>query len=352
NLEFAADTTAGKWALGANFGYRWRTPGKKFEDIPIEPFRNQYILSGAASYLFQSIDTKMIFEIFSSFPANSKDSNFNRRQSSAEFLAGLKHDFSSSLAGHFGAGTELAQGAGSPDYRIYLGLNYTIGPLFAEPEPAQVTKIDNNTADAEVAVSAGDPYAGGIMDDEPQELSDQSVDAIFAKTPVAGEETFLLGDILFDFNKDTLVPKAKLILNKLSAYVMRPPAYSKLVIEGHTDSVGSRLYNQDLSERRAKSVEIYLTQARAMNPRTVEAYGYGEDKPIADNGNYQGRMKNRRVEIVITRPRDGGSEAMPGYSEERIRPTGTSYPKAAPAKKLPPKKMVPRKPVPKNKNRR
>lgn len=325
NLELAMDTTAGKWALGANMGYRWRNSGSKLTNIPIEPFLNQYIASVAASYLFPSIDTKIIFEIFGSAPAKSKDSNFNRKQSSAEFLMGLKHDFSSSLAGHLGAGTELAQGAGSPDYRIYIGINYTMGPLFSQPEPARVAEpvIAENSSDAELAISAGDPYAGGLLDsDEPEILDGKSIDAIFAKTPVPGNETFLLGDILFDFNKDTLVPEAKVILNKLSAYVMKPPAYSKLVIEGHTDSIGSNTYNQDLSERRARSVQRYLTQVRNLEPSTVEAYGYGETKPIADNGNYQGRVKNRRVEMVISRPRPGASEAMPGYSEERIRPKG------------------------------
>lgn len=339
NLEFAADATLGKWALGGNFGYRWRDSGKALSNALLLPFENQYIASAAASYLFPEYDTKMIFEIFSSWPAKNKDANYSRKQQSAEFLAGLKHDFSSSLAGHFGAGTELMQGAGSPDYRIYLGINYAIGPIFSQPEPARVS-------------TETDPYAGGLLDLEPptQELTEESVDTLFDKTPVGGEETFLLGDILFDFNKDTLMPQAKTLLDKLSAYLMKPPEFSRLVIEGHTDSVGSNAYNRDLSHRRAQSVERYLASVRGLDSDRIEAEGFGEIKPVADNGNYQGRMKNRRVEIVITRPRTVGPDGLPllvEEEEERLGPgSSIRIPRLEPAPgakpiKLPANKLKP-----------
>ena len=72
-----------------------------------------------------------------------------------------------------------------------------------------------------------------------------------------------------------------------------------LVIEGHTDWVGTDEYNQDLSQRRTESVKKYLMSKGIMESRIV-AIGYGESKPIADNNTAAGRAKNRRVELRTT----------------------------------------------------
>jgi outer membrane protein OmpA-like peptidoglycan-associated protein len=70
------------------------------------------------------------------------------------------------------------------------------------------------------------------------------------------------------------------------------------LIEGHTDSVGTDAYNQDLSERRAMAVKTALIRAN-VDPARINTYGYGETRPIAGNNTDAGRLKNRRVEIVI-----------------------------------------------------
>lgn len=71
-----------------------------------------------------------------------------------------------------------------------------------------------------------------------------------------------------------------------------------IVVSGHTDSVGSREYNQTLSERRANSVAQYL-RSREIVPVRIETVGFGEDAAIADNGSEQGRSLNRRVELTL-----------------------------------------------------
>ena len=68
-----------------------------------------------------------------------------------------------------------------------------------------------------------------------------------------------------------------------------------MIIEGHTDSVGSADYNQNLGQSRAQTIRGYLIRYGKFDPSTLEAKSYGESKPIADNGNYQGRQLNRRV---------------------------------------------------------
>ena len=74
-------------------------------------------------------------------------------------------------------------------------------------------------------------------------------------------------------------------------------------IEGHTDFIGSNLYNQGLSERRARAVEEYfLSRVESIVPNQFNAVGYGEDRPIANNETEEGRKRNRRIDIVLPAP--------------------------------------------------
>jgi outer membrane protein OmpA-like peptidoglycan-associated protein len=72
-------------------------------------------------------------------------------------------------------------------------------------------------------------------------------------------------------------------------------------IEGHTDSTGDAGFNQALSERRAMAVKTVLL-SRGVQESQITVVGLGESKPIADNGNADGRAKNRRVELHIDVP--------------------------------------------------
>ena len=78
------------------------------------------------------------------------------------------------------------------------------------------------------------------------------------------------------------------------------PQYSayRVMIEGHTDSIGSDSYNRRLSERRAESIKRYLLQHFPIELDRLVVKGYGKSKPIASNDTPDGRDKNRRVEIV------------------------------------------------------
>ena len=69
-------------------------------------------------------------------------------------------------------------------------------------------------------------------------------------------------------------------------------------LAGHTDSVGSEAYNQQLSQRRAESVRNYLLDL-GVDPDQLTAVGYGESKPIRSNDTEEGRERNRRVEFNV-----------------------------------------------------
>jgi len=104
--------------------------------------------------------------------------------------------------------------------------------------------------------------------------------------------------VTFATGSAQLTPEAIQTLDKLGqALKSQELASCCFQIEGHTDSVGSDAYNQDLSQRRAQSVAHYLSERYGLKERTVTV-GYGEQKPIADNATDEGRQKNRRVQVV------------------------------------------------------
>lgn len=106
-----------------------------------------------------------------------------------------------------------------------------------------------------------------------------------------------LGDILFEVNKDRLMPGAMLTMDKLAAFLKK---YSKrnVLVEGHTDSTGSATYNLGLSQRRADSARNALLE-RGITADRIVTKGYGEEFPVASNATPAGRQQNRRVEIII-----------------------------------------------------
>ena len=87
------------------------------------------------------------------------------------------------------------------------------------------------------------------------------------------------------------------VLNNL-ANALNQFADTRIQIAGHTDNVGSDAANLQLSQQRANSVRGYLTGAGVAAQR-MQAVGYGESRPVADNGSDYGRTQNRRVEITL-----------------------------------------------------
>ena len=107
-----------------------------------------------------------------------------------------------------------------------------------------------------------------------------------------------LGDVLFDTGQATLKPGAMESISRLSTYLTQNPN-TKVLIEGHTDSVGSDDYNIGLSERRARAVATEL-ESRGVPDSQIQTLGRGKDMPVASNSTPAGRQQNRRVEIVFS----------------------------------------------------
>jgi outer membrane protein OmpA-like peptidoglycan-associated protein len=112
----------------------------------------------------------------------------------------------------------------------------------------------------------------------------------------------LPADVLFDFDQASLRPDATQALGRLATVIRGYPT-GRVEIEGHTDSKGNEAYNQKLSERRAEAVKRWLVEREKIAAERLTTHGAGKSRPVADNSNDAGRQKNRRVEVVIQKPR-------------------------------------------------
>src|SRR5262245_28248648 len=104
-------------------------------------------------------------------------------------------------------------------------------------------------------------------------------------------------EIYFEFNSDRIRDESEPTLREIAAVMTRHPDW-KLGIEGHTDSIGSDAFNQDLSQRRAAAVKNALTTRLSVNGQRLTAAGFGESRPKDRNDTLEGRARNRRVELV------------------------------------------------------
>jgi len=109
----------------------------------------------------------------------------------------------------------------------------------------------------------------------------------------AGEALVLY--INFETGKSAIKAESENIVDELYQMLKENPDL-KIIVEGHTDNVGNSASNKSLSEQRSLSVKSALV-AKGISADRIKTIGYGQDKPIADNGTEEGKAKNRRVEI-------------------------------------------------------
>jgi len=104
-------------------------------------------------------------------------------------------------------------------------------------------------------------------------------------------------DVEFDFNKAIIKQGYDKDIDDL-VQVMKDNPDLKVVIEGHTDNVGTAEFNKELSQKRADAVKQYMVE-KGIDANRITAKGFGFDRPIASNDTEEGRQKNRRVEAAV-----------------------------------------------------
>jgi outer membrane protein OmpA-like peptidoglycan-associated protein len=144
---------------------------------------------------------------------------------------------------------------------------------------------------ADPAPPPAEEEAPPVVKEEPKNLEIQA-DVIRLKPGIK---------ILFATDSDKLLPESSPILDEV-AMVLSQNAKIKVRVEGHTDNVGNKDHNQELSTRRAASVKAYLVTKGVTDDR-LDSLGCGQGVPVADNGTDDGKQQNRRVEFVIVHKR-------------------------------------------------
>ncbi|NLD27719.1 MAG: OmpA family protein [Myxococcales bacterium] len=182
----------------------------------------------------------------------------NQLQNPSEFLVGTKitpQGAAKGLGITVGGGRAITTGIGDPDFRVLVGVNYRYDREPPPPPPVEV----------EAAVE---------------------------------EKIIITQKIHFEFNKAVIRPVSYPILDDVVMLLQQNPQLGLIRVEGHTDWIGNDAYNQRLSEKRANSVREYLI-SKGIEPYRLQAVGYGESRPIADNNTTKGRARNRRTEFTV-----------------------------------------------------
>lgn len=105
--------------------------------------------------------------------------------------------------------------------------------------------------------------------------------------------------IEFEFNSDQLTEQSKRDLDVFGAALVSRLTDRKVLLEGHTDGIGTDEYNRDLSERRAVVARQYLVESFGLPAQQIRTVGKGKEEPIASNDTEAGRSRNRRVDFVF-----------------------------------------------------
>ncbi|MEZ4814812.1 MAG: OmpA family protein [Bdellovibrionota bacterium] len=173
-----------------------------------------------------------------------------------------------------GLGRGFNNDAGSPDLRVFLGINWQLDHAHGEHHHEETPAAQEGTPVAEEAAA---PVAAPV---------------------VAGVTTLKVSPIYFGNNSNVILEKSNATLDKLAADLNANPGLKKLAIEGYTDNVGNPDYNKALSQKRADSVKEYLSN-KGVDGNRLTTEGMGPDSPIQDNATAAGRAANRRVEFRV-----------------------------------------------------
>jgi outer membrane protein OmpA-like peptidoglycan-associated protein len=322
--------------LGASLGYMIRTGDTQLANVEVD---DSLTWSVAAAFPVTN-SLHIVPELFGEWMLLAEE--VNAEELPLEVLLGLKWWAAPSILVQVGGGAGLVRGIGSPDFRLFLGLAFSPerprdrdgdgiedrfdacpdepedfdgfedhdgcpepgdaqGLLELDPEAEGRLELDPEAEGRLHADSDGD----GILDiddlcpDEPEDFNGfQDEDGCPDEVIVSCVAIEISDRVHFETDSDVILPRSLGMLSEVARVLQEATWIHRIRVEGHTDSRASAEYNLDLSQRRAASVMRYLVE-RGVDPRRLEARGYGLSRPIADNETEEGRALNRRVEFTI-----------------------------------------------------
>jgi outer membrane protein OmpA-like peptidoglycan-associated protein len=297
-------------------------------------------------------------EAYASFTVAKDDKSAQdalKRATNLEVLLDARYRVIDDLEISLGAGPGLTAGLGTPDFRGVFMIAYT--PEQKKLVPPSDRDGDGITDDVDACpdvkgVPSEDPKKNGcppdtdgdgIIDPEdacPNDPGPKDPDPKKNGCPtvrVTEQEIIILEQVQFDTGKATIKKVSDELLDKVAKIFREHPEILKVEVQGHTDNQGLPAFNKKLSNDRADAVLKALVKRGIAKTRLV-AKGYGQDKPIADNGTDAGRQENRRVQFVILdkRPKTA-ADAPPPPPPDAAKPKAAA-PKAPATKPAAPKK--------------
>jgi outer membrane protein OmpA-like peptidoglycan-associated protein len=179
-----------------------------------------------------------------------------------------------------------------------------VDELSARPEKVRSITVgdpQNNSAVAlimssEIGGNDG-AYISKQMDIQATEIGHTEMKGVKILRVGEGIKITFDGNLMFEKNSSDLSKESQKNLDRVAETLVKYNN-SKLIIEGHTDGTGPVAQNQILSEQRAQAVAKYLV-ANRVDPKKIKATGYGETQPLFGNSTEEGRIQNRRVELII-----------------------------------------------------
>lgn len=205
------------------------------------------------------------------------------------------------------------------NYKLGVGLQYEVNPSFivrGEAERYRINDAVGNRGDINVfsvtlvfplgRTPAPAPRPMTVSGPAPAQAA--VVPAAPAPAPPALRQTTFSADSLFGFDQSTLRPEGLAALEKFTTE-LRAGSFEQIRVEGHTDRLGSPLYNQKLSLRRAEAVKGYLVQTGRIDPAKISTEGKGESEPATKPADCKGNaptpaliaclQPDRRVEVEV-----------------------------------------------------
>jgi len=177
---------------------------------------------------------------------------------------------------------------------------------------AKITEVDQKAQAAGQAASGADQKAAGAAAaaQQAQSAATQAASAASQAGSKADAVDKAAKRIMFEvvlsedegnfaFGKTSLPDEAKSKLDQMVTRLKADPKGAFFEIEGHTDNVGDKAYNEKLGMERAEAVKRYLYEQHQIPLHKMNVISYGEDKPVAPNKNKEGRAQNRRVVIKV-----------------------------------------------------
>lgn len=188
---------------------------------------------------------------------------------------------------------------------VALGTTGCATKKYVKQETGAVgTRVDEVSGQVEEAQTRLDTHDRQIGETSKtaQEALQRAIDAGKLAEGKLLYETVLTDDkVKFGFDTSDLSPEAEAALDEFAGELKTQNAGIYLEIQGHTDSVGSEKYNEELGLLRAEAVRRYLSQKHQLPLHRMNVISYGEAASVADNSTREGRSQNRRVALVVLR---------------------------------------------------